>query len=148
MEETKIVEINGIKMEVDLRTAKMQRIDTFKIGDHVKLLKQESYGSPVVQQGVITSFDDFKSLPTICVLYIDHSEIKHAFVNSNSKHEIIACEPHDLTANKDWIMKKMDDAVTSAELSLAEKKRNRELFLSQFGKYFRIEEDESKAAEK
>ena len=32
----RIIEINGIKMEVDLRNAK--RIDTFKVGDPVKVL--------------------------------------------------------------------------------------------------------------
>ena len=35
MEEKRIIDINGMKMEVDLRTAK--RIDTFKVGDNVKV---------------------------------------------------------------------------------------------------------------
>ena len=36
MEEKRIIEVNGIKMEVDLRNAK--RIDQFKVGDSVKVL--------------------------------------------------------------------------------------------------------------
>ena len=36
MEEKRIVEIDGVKIEVDLRTAK--RIDTFAVGDNVKVL--------------------------------------------------------------------------------------------------------------
>ena len=39
MEEKRIIDINGMKMEVDLRTAK--RIDTFKVGDNVKVLATE-----------------------------------------------------------------------------------------------------------
>lgn len=35
----KIVEINGIKMEVDMRHAKT--IDTYKIGDRVKVLVKQ-----------------------------------------------------------------------------------------------------------
>ena len=40
----KTIEINGVKLEIDLRTAK--RVDTFKIGDNVKVLKKE-YGDDV-----------------------------------------------------------------------------------------------------
>ena len=36
MEEKRLVEINGIKMEVDMRSAR--RVDTFKVGDNVKVL--------------------------------------------------------------------------------------------------------------
>ena len=39
MEEKRIVEIDGVKIEVDLRTAK--RIDTFAVGDNVKVLCKE-----------------------------------------------------------------------------------------------------------
>ena len=43
MEEKRIIDINGMKMEVDLRTAK--RIDTFKVGDNVKVLATEYNGT-------------------------------------------------------------------------------------------------------
>ena len=39
MEEKRIVEIDGVKIEVDLRTAK--RVDSYKVGDNVKILEKE-----------------------------------------------------------------------------------------------------------
>ena len=65
MEEKRIIDINGMKMEVDLRTAK--RIDTFKVGDNVKVLATEYNGTHSIKPGVITDFAMFKDLPTIVV---------------------------------------------------------------------------------
>ena len=52
MEEKRIVEIDGVKIEVDLRTAK--RIDTFRVGDNVKVLCKEYNGDFTVEA---TAFD-------------------------------------------------------------------------------------------
>jgi len=41
------VEINGIKMDVDLRSA--TRIETVKVGTHVKVLVKSSYHEPKVR---------------------------------------------------------------------------------------------------
>lgn len=61
-----VVEINGVKLEVDLRTAK--RVDVLRVGDKVKLLKKGSqYDSTKVYPGVIIGFEPFKSMPTILV---------------------------------------------------------------------------------
>lgn len=35
----RIIEIDGVKIEVDLRTAK--RIDTYRVGDNVKILNKD-----------------------------------------------------------------------------------------------------------
>ena len=60
------VEINGVKFEVDMDTAK--RIDTFKVGDNVLLLDKR-YNSSEIYTGVILGFYNFKELPTIQVAY-------------------------------------------------------------------------------
>ena len=39
----RVIEINGIKVEVDLRTAK--QINQYKVGDNVKLLIKSGYGN-------------------------------------------------------------------------------------------------------
>jgi hypothetical protein len=54
----RVVEINGIKVEVDLRTAK--RVDSYSVGTPVKLLKQEYSDTYTTYTGVIIGFDEFK----------------------------------------------------------------------------------------
>jgi hypothetical protein len=53
MNETRIVEINGVKLELDMRQAKLQSIDTFKVGDSVKVLIKEYGDSYKTHAGVI-----------------------------------------------------------------------------------------------
>ena len=68
-ENIKTIEINGVKLEVDLRTCR--RIDTFKVGDNVKILKKQ-YNEYRVYSGVIVDFVNFKERPAIVVAYFDH----------------------------------------------------------------------------
>ena len=57
MENKRIVEIDGVKIEVDLRSAK--RIDTFKVGDNVKVLCKDYNNQFKVKPGIITDFANF-----------------------------------------------------------------------------------------
>ncbi|MDH7956462.1 hypothetical protein [Listeria monocytogenes] len=50
MEEKRMVEINGIKMEIDMRTA--VRVDEFKVGDNIKVL-DKNYSNQKIHDGVI-----------------------------------------------------------------------------------------------
>ena len=81
--EKQIVKIGGIKMEVDMRHAK--RVDTFHIGDPVKLLLTEGNS---VMAGVIVGFEEFLTLPTIVVAYLSmdyfNSGLKFAYINTES----------------------------------------------------------------
>lgn len=86
MEKT-IIEINGIKLEVDLRTAK--RVEHHKVGDPIKVLVKsygDSYKSHV---GIIVGFDEFVKLPTITIMYVDlgysNAEVKFLSLNAESK---------------------------------------------------------------
>lgn len=85
MENKTIIEINGIKMEVDLRQAKV--IENYKIGDNVRLLVKE-YDGYKVFPAVIVSFDAFTKLPTIVVAYLEMgyqtADLKFAYINSES----------------------------------------------------------------
>lgn len=96
-----IIEINGIKMEVDMRTAK--RIDQFRVGDPVKLLINTSSDAEVMA-GVIVDFENFSTLPTIVVAYCSSSywsaELKFAHINSKTKdkYEIVASSEDTLLA--------------------------------------------------
>ena len=88
--EKRIIEINGIKLEVDMRHAK--RVDQFRVGDKVKLMREEGYGDPKthkVHPGVIVGFEPFKELPTIIVAYLEisYSEaaLKFEYINAETK---------------------------------------------------------------
>ena len=79
-------EINGVKMQVDLRYA--TRIEELRVGDKVKVLTK-GYSGHTVHSGVIIGFEPFKELPTIVVCYVasSYSEVKLEFVHYNAKSE-------------------------------------------------------------
>lgn len=86
--ETTIIELNGVKLEVDLRTAK--RVDTLRVGDRVRLLEKSSYSSSVtVHHGIIAGFEPFPSAPTIIVAYLKtaYREATIEFVYLNTASE-------------------------------------------------------------
>lgn len=135
---SKIIEINGVKIEVDERTASIQRVDTFKIGDSVKILhRQYDSSAGDIKYAIIIGFDQFKSLPTITVAYLDYSEIKYAYINSSSKHELLAVEAHDLAMEKTWVIDRMQDRIIKKEQELADEKAKLDVFIKMFGKYFK-----------
>lgn len=136
--EKQIIEVNGIKMEVDLRHA--VRIDNFKVGDPVKILLVNDNS---VKSGVIVEFEQFEKLPTIVVAYIktDYftSGLDFAYINQNSsdKYELIASDKDTLlSVDRASVIGKMDDEITKKEQEVIEMKRRKEFFIKRFGVYF------------
>ena len=86
----KIIEVNGVKMELDARTATIQSIDTFKVGDACMVLVPDRYDSKkkMAVPAVITAFANFKANPTIVVSYLlegySDVEMKTAYLNKDS----------------------------------------------------------------
>lgn len=142
----RIVEINGLKIEVDLRTAK--RVDQFKVGDAVKIL-QKKYGDSYESYfGMIIGFDEFKSLPTIIVAYLEPSSweipLKFVYITSASKDvEICAHDANDLGLQKADIVQQFRNQINKREMEIAEIKRKESYFINMFGKYFPTETVES-----
>lgn len=143
-----IIEINGVKLEVDTRFAR--RIDTFQIGTKVKLLaKENGYGGTdtKVYSGVIVGFEPFDSLPTIvvCYLAIDYSsaEIKFAYVNTatDKKWEIVASVDDDLPVQRADVLAKMDREIQKKAEEIADLERRRSYFLQHFAAYFAPERE-------
>ena len=98
--QTMVVEVNGVKLEVDLRSAK--RIDTLQVGSRVKVLTK-GYDGYKVRPGIVAGFEPFDKLPTIIVAVLDitYLEAKLDFVlfNSESKDiEVVAALDHDEAA--------------------------------------------------
>lgn len=136
-EHKKIIEINGVKLEVDLRQAKV--ISSYKVGDSIKLLKKE-YDCWKVYPGVIVGFTEFKNLPTIEILYLDYSAIAYTIFNSETKTiEIAAFNKYEVMFSKSDIIAKLDVEIHRAEEDLRDKKQRKKAFLETFSKAFKDE---------
>lgn len=141
----KIIEVNGIKMEVDLRHAR--RVDTFRVGDRVKLLKKaDGYGTETkVYSGVIAGFEQFESLPTIIVAYVevDYSgaNIKTAYINTqNEKYEIVADSDESLPIEKGAVLQKIDREIEKKHDEIRDLELKRDYFNKMFGKCFALDD--------
>lgn len=138
METKRIIEVNGVKMELDARTAAIQNVDTYRVGDNVTLLLTEnSYGSPKrtkALSGVIVDFANFTGNPTIVVCYLDDSypiELKMAYINKeNAENQIVHAERGSFDAGAGLL--KLEKMVGEAEAKLLIAKRNYETFKKYF----------------
>lgn len=132
------IEIDGIKVAVDMRTVK--KIDTFKIGDNVKVL-MKNYNDYRVYSGVIVDFVNFKERPAIVVAYFEQSylgvDIKFETITKDTKDlEIAPCLPHELSINKDRVIDKFNYEIEKQQHVVDELKAKRDYFLDNFGKFF------------
>jgi len=137
-ENIKVIEIKGVKVEVDLRTCKV--IENYKVGDPVKILIKD-YSSYKSYAGVIIGFDDFKMLPTMVIAYLDNNystaEIKFAYLNSESKDiEICPLNSMDKFLDKSHAVGLLDQTIFKKEQEVAELKAKKEYFLKEFSCYF------------
>lgn len=145
----KIIEIAGIKAEIDMRT--IHKIESYKVGQTVKCLVK-GYSEYAVHPGVIVSIDPFQSLPTINVAYIPQtwgSEGKIEFKALNSKtegFEICAIDSEDILPNRETVTMMFDRAIEKAENALREIRERREYFLRAYGQS--IEAAKSKVSAK
>jgi len=133
------IEINGIKVEVDLRTCK--RVDTFKIGDNVKVLKKSYSDQYSVYSGVIVDFVAFKERPALVVAYFETSysgtDIKFETITQDTKDvEIAPCLPHELKLNRDRVVDKFDIAISEKEREADDLRQKKDYFIQNFSKFF------------
>lgn len=139
----KIIEINGIKVEIDLRTAK--RIENFKVGDGVKLLTKEYSDTFKSHPGVIVGFDEFQNRPTIVVAYVktDYSStsLQFAYINKDSKDfELATLQEFETKVSYAEIQRQFDKKISEKEQELVRLKGEKDWFnenyMKWFGKYF------------
>ena len=137
--QTTIMEINGVKIEVDLRNAK--RVDNLKIGDRVKCLVK-GYGSTMnTYAGVVVGFEPFPSLPSIIVAYLnlDYSSgtLKFKTFNAETKDfEVVAdIDNNALEVDKINILSVFDRDADKKRQELAEIEDKRAYVISHFGRY-------------
>jgi hypothetical protein len=142
--ETQIVEINGVKLEIDLRHAKVVH-ENIRVGTKVKvLIKQGQYGSKdsKVFPGVVVGFEPFRELPTIVVCYLEHdwsnATLQFAYINATTseKYDIIISYDDDLPVNKASTLAKLDRDIEKKREEIREIELKREYFLLHFNRYF------------
>lgn len=134
-----IVEIKGVKMEIDTREA--TKLESFKVGDRIKILQKEHSDQYKVYAGVIIGFEMFKALPTIviCYLHSDYSGAKVLFKYYNEKtvdFEICMAEEYDVPYQKKSIMDQMMYEINKKREELMVLERNMSYFENNFDKYF------------
>jgi hypothetical protein len=142
-EENKIIEINGVKFEVDARTATLRQVQSVKIGARVKVLVKD-YGDNVsVKHGVVVGFEPFDKDPTVIVAYIDNgyssngAEIKFIYFNAKSKEQIIISDENDresLAASN--IVAGIDKAIQTKRNEIQDLEDRKKYFLANFKSYW------------
>jgi hypothetical protein len=139
--EMTVIEVNGVKMEVDLRHAKIIHTN-IRVGSKVKVLAKGSYSGPEVYPGVVVGFEPFTDLPTIIVAYIKNSyasaELAFAYINSKSadKWDLVPAVDDELPLNKADIVSYFDRDISKKQQEIADIEAKRDFFLRNFNTYF------------
>ena len=140
MSDNKIIEVGGVKLEVDLRTAKT--IECYKVGDAVRVLVKKYQDTYESYSEVIIGFDAFKARPTIVVAYIEASyntaDVKIANINSGSEDIEIAPAAGEsfILSEKSRVEDLLDRGILSAENKLEEERAKKAYFQKYFGLLF------------
>ena len=137
-EQKRIIEVNGVKMEIDLRNAKV--VENYKVGDYVKVLIKE-YNSYKSYIGNIIGFDNFEKTPTIVIAYLKNeyssSTIDFVYYNSTSVDvELTTLNEWDIPLKKSTILENFNKEILKKEQELKEMKKKADVFERLFGKYF------------
>ena len=90
---------------------------------------------------MIVAFDEFKSLPTIVVAYLEpsysESPLKFEYLNSKSEDvEICGTDTNDIGVDKGDIIEGFTREITKKEVELKTLKDKLYYFEKMFGKYF------------
>ena len=136
MSEKTVIDINGVKLEVDLRQA--TTVESYKIGDKVKVLKKQWGDTWTSYAGVIVGFDNFKNAPTIIILFIASTNLEFVSFNKESKDIEICPASIDMQIEKEDVVNKLNRDIQQKEAAVSEAKEKRDLFLRQFGLRFDV----------
>ena len=137
-ENKRIIEINGVRLEVDLRSAR--RIDEFRVGDSVKVLDNRG-GKNEMKAGVITDFANFKELPTLIVAvyragdYWSKPSIEFITFNSETEGiEIVGVSAEEIIVSRETVVQKFDDEIAKKRDELNDLIIKRDTFVKYFGR--------------
>lgn len=136
--EKRIIEIDGVKLEIDLRHAK--QVDHYRVGDNIKVLVK-NYSGYESYVGTIIGFDNFEKRPTIVIAYLESSysaatiKIIHYHTGKDDV-EIAVLNDYDIPLKKSTLMEQFDSKILKAKREVEELESQKEMFQHLFGKYF------------
>ena len=140
-QEKTIIEVGGVKLEVDMRYAR--RIDTLRIGDRVKCLVKKYSNTHETYPGVVVGFEPFPSLPSIVVAYLDTSSYNgdtlkvKTFNQKTEDFEIVPdVDRNSLEVDKGRVLTMLDRDIEKKKEELNQSELRRQYFLDNFGSYF------------
>lgn len=140
-ETTTIIEVNGVKMEVDLRQARVVH-ENLRVGSKVKVLEKGGYSGPTVYAGVVVGFELFHDFPTIIVAFVktgySNPGIEFAYINSKSaeKWDMVPSMDDDLPVQKGDILSHFDREIEKKRAEMGDLEAKRDFFLRHFNHYF------------
>lgn len=131
-DEKRIIEINGIKMEVDLRHAR--RVDCYRVGDSVKVLVKQYSDTYTTYPGVIIGFTEFQNRPCIDLVYVsrDGDVVFKSYTQDDKDTEIAPFNEYEQLFEKVDIVEKLDRKIVKAEEELRMLKEKKAVFLKFF----------------
>ena len=155
MDDNKIIEINGVKFEVDARTATLRQVQTIKIGARVKVFKKSYTDQHTVYHGVVVGFVPFEKTPTVIIAYIETTygsaaDIKFLYFTAKSEEQIIVSDENDkesLQASN--ITAQIDKEILKKKNEIQDLEDRKKYFLNNFQSYwnpFRLDEAETKSS--
>lgn len=135
-DEKRIIEVNGVKLEVDMRYAR--RIDEFRVGDTVKVLDKRN-GKNEMRTGTITDFANFKELPTIMVAvykpgdYWQAPTIEFIPYNADTEDiEIVGVSSEEIMVSRETIVDRFNDQIAKKKAEMDDLIVKRDTFLRYF----------------
>jgi hypothetical protein len=139
-DQKRIIEVNGVKLEVDMRYAR--KIEELRVGSKVKVLTK-NYSGYSVYPGVIIGFEQFDKLPTIVVAYLESNwstaDVKFIYFNEKTEDvEICAAVADEVELNKGDAVKTFDREIQKKESELADLHEKKAYFQKQFAGYFKV----------
>jgi hypothetical protein len=139
MSDKTIIEVSGVKLEVDLRTAR--RVDEMRIGDRVKVLKKHGYGEDhKVFPGVVVGFEPFQKLPTIIIAYINQdwskAELEFLYFNAKCEAEVVHAADLDFHVDRDEIIARFDREIAGKRREIEAIEEKRHYFETNFRAYW------------
>lgn len=135
-----IVEIAGVKLEIDERSAKT--VESYKVGDAVKVLLKQ-YSSWKVCHGVIVGFSNFKDKPTIEVLVMEDQyssmDLKVLCVNADTEGVSIApANDFEPAFDESVIIERFNRSIADKEAEIRSLQRKQAAFKQFFGTSRRV----------
>lgn len=136
-----IVEISGIKLDVDERSART--VESYKVGDRVKVLTKGYGESYKIHYGVIVGFAAFQQLPSIEVMYVSTDTYESEplkFVTLNDKTDNVEIAPLSeaevVLMSRDDVLDRLDREIRKRRTALEDIEQKRAFFVRQFGALF------------